>query len=167
MKFTDPKNPNTHQLGAKMRLHQQLPVVKGTVLWYAKAAVDNIGQYGSSLRNNYWRFPALQPSMPFIDDKAPKKVKKVKPVWTEDGYILFWTAPKGKDWKDTAVKYVVYCFAKGEKVNTGDASKIVAVTTQPFYKLPYNKGKEKYTYVVSALNRLQNESKAVKKKVKL
>ena len=35
------------------------------------------------------------------------------------------------------------------------------------YKLPYNFGKEKYTFVVTALDRLQNESKPVKIKVKL
>ena len=167
VKHPDPQNPNTHQLGAKMRLHQQLPAVKGTVLWYAKAAVDNVGQYGTSLRNTYWRYPALQPSMPFIDDKAPKKVTKVKPVWTEDGLVLFWTAPKGKDWNDKAEKYVVYRFAKGEAVNIKDPSKIVSITNQTFYKLPYNDGKERYTYVITALDRLQNESKAVKKKIKL
>ena len=167
VKYTDPQNPNSHQLAAKMRLHQQLPGVKGTVLWYAKAAVDNIGNYGTALRNTYWRMPALQPDMSFIDSKTPGKVRKVKPIWTEDGYILFWTEPKGKDWRDTATKYVVYRFAKGEKVNINDATKMVAITTNPFYKLPYDNGRQKYTYVVTALNRLQNESKIVKKKVKL
>ena len=167
VKYPDPQNANSHQLPAKMRLHRQLPAVKGTVLWYAKAAVDNVGNYGTALRNNYWRYPALQPSMPFISDKAPKKVTKVKPIWTSDGYVLFWTAPKGKDWQDEAVKYVVYRFAAGEKVDINDPSKIVAITATTYYKLPYNDGKQKYTYVVSALNRLQNESKVVKKKIKL
>jgi uncharacterized lipoprotein YddW (UPF0748 family) len=167
VKFTDPQDQHSHQLPAKMRLHQQLHGVKGTVLWYAKAAVDNTGNYGTALRTVYWRYPALQTSMPFISDKTPNKVSKVKPVWTQDGYILFWTAPKGKDWKDEAVKYVVYRFAKGESVDINDPSKIVAITQTPFYKLPYQDGKEKYTYVVTALNRLQNESKFVKKKVKL
>ena len=167
IKYPDPQNANSHQLPAKMRLHRQLPAVKGTVLWYAKAAVDNVGNYGTALRNNYWRYPALQPSMPFISDKAPKKVSKVKPIWTSDGYVLFWTAPKGKNWQDEAVKYVVYRFAAGEKVDINDPSKIVAITATTYYKLPYNDGKQKYTYVVSALNRLQNESKVVKKKIKL
>ncbi len=167
VKYSDPQNANSHQLPAKMRLHRQLPAVKGTVLWYAKAAVDNVGNYGTALRNNYWRYPALQPSMPFISDKAPKKVSKVKPIWTSDGYVLFWTAPKGKNWQDEAVKYVVYRFAAGEKVDINDPSKIVAITATTYYKLPYNDGKQKYTYVVSALNRLQNESKVVKKKIKL
>ena len=167
VKYPDPQNANSHQLPAKMRLHRQLPAVKGTVLWYAKAAVDNVGNYGTALRNNYWRYPALQPSMPFISDKAPKKVTKVKPIWTSDGYVLFWTAPKGQNWQDEAVKYVVYRFAAGEKVDINDPSKIVAITATTYYKLPYNDGKQKYTYVVSALNRLQNESKVVKKKIKL
>ena len=167
VKYSDPQNPNSHQLAAKMRLHQQLPGVRGTVLWYAKAAVDNVGNYGTALRNTYWRYPALQPDMSFIDSKTPGKVRKVKPVWTEDGYILFWTEPKAKDWRDTATKYVVYRFAKGEKINIDDASKMVAITNVPYYKLPYQDGRVKYTYVVTALNRLQNESKIVKKKVKL
>ncbi len=167
VKHSDPKNPNVHQLSAKMALHQQLPNVQGSVLWYAKAVVDNVGNYGTSLRQTYWRYPALQPAMPFIDDKAPKKVRKMKPIWTSDGYVLFWTAPKGDNWDDQAVKYVVYRFGAKEKIDTNDPSKICAITTQPFYKLPYVDGKEKWVYVVTALDRLQNESKAVKKKVKL
>ena len=166
-KAADKTNPQAHQQAAKMALHRQMPNVAGTVLWYAKAAVDNVGNYGSNLRNVYWKYPALQPSMPFIDGKAPKKVRKVKPIWTEDGYVLFWTAPKGDSWNDKAAKYVVYRFRKGDKLNTDDPSKIVAITTQPFYKLPYNNGKEKWVYAVTALDRLQNESKVVKKKVSL
>ncbi|MCH5309371.1 MAG: family 10 glycosylhydrolase [Prevotella sp.] len=167
VKFPDVKNPNVHQQAAKMALHRQLPYVKGTVLWYAKAAVDNVGNYGTNLRNVYWRYPALQPTMPFIDGKAPKKVRKVKPVWTEDGYVLFWTAPKGKGWKDEATKYVVYRFAPNEKPNLEDPSKIYAITGQTFLKLPYDNGKTRWVYHVTALDRLQNESKSVSKKVKL
>ena len=167
VKAADKTNPQAHQQAAKMALHRQMPNVAGTVLWYAKAAVDNVGNYGSNLRNVYWKYPALQPSMPFIDGKAPKKVRKVKPIWTEDGYVLFWTAPKGDSWNDKAAKYVVYRFRKGDKLNTDDPSKIVAITTQPFYKLPYNNGKEKWVYAVTALDRLQNESKVVKKKISL
>ena len=64
VKAADPRNPQSHQMPAKMRLHQENPGVQGTVLWYAKVAVDNIGKYGSNLRNVYWRYPALQPLMP-------------------------------------------------------------------------------------------------------
>ncbi len=167
VKNADLQNPQSHQMPAKYRLHDQMENVNGTVLWYAKAAVDNVGNYSTMLRNVYWKTPALQPLMPFIDDKALKKVRKVKDVWTSDGYILFWTAPKGEGWKDEAVKYVVYRFDKGEKINTEDVSKIVALTDKTFYKMPYDNGKTRYTYVVTALDRMHNESKAKKIKVKL
>ena len=161
-KKADLKNPNINQMPAKYRLHNEMNNVKGTVLWYAKAAVDNIGNYGMVLRNSYWKNPALQPEMPFIDDKAPKKVRKMKVINTEDGPVLFWTAPKGNGWKDEAVKYVVYRFGQGEQVNTNDPSKIVAITNNTFYNIKEN---GRAVYVVTALDRMSNESKGKKKRI--
>ena len=161
-KKADLKNPNINQMPAKYRLHNEMNNVKGTVLWYAKATVDNIGNYGMVLRNSYWKNPALQPEMPFIDDKAPKKVRKMKVINTEDGPVLFWTAPKGKGWKDEAVKYVVYRFGQGEQVNTNDPSKIVAITNNTFYNIKEN---GRAVYVVTALDRMSNESKGKKKRI--
>lgn len=167
VKFADLDNPNINQMPAKFALHQQQPYVQGTVLWYAKAAVDNVGNYGTMLRNNYWRYPALQPRMPFIDSKAPKKPKKLAVVWTADGPVLFWTNPKAKKWGDEVKKSVVYRFKKGEKINLDDPSKIVGITPETMLRLPYDGGKQQYTYVVTSLDRLSNESKGAKKKVRL
>lgn len=167
VKNVDPDNPNSHQMGAKFALHDKLLNVGGTVLWYAKAAVDDVGKYGTNLRKYYWRYPALQPKMPFIDDDAPKKPKKVKAKWTEYGYVLSWQPSKAKSWKDEVTKYVVYKFAPGESVNTEDASKIVMITSSTSLVMPYEDGTQKYTYVVTALDRMSNESAGVKKKVKL
>ena len=167
VKYTDPSNKNRHQLAAKMALHAELPRVQGTVLWYAKVTVDNIGNYGSSLRNNYWHTPALQPLMPHIDKKAPKAPRKLKVVRMDDGaQVLFWTAPKGKGWKDQAVKYVVYCFENGESIDIDNPLKIVKVTSDCLYTIPARL-QGRYTYVVTALDRMQNESKTAKLKVKL
>jgi hypothetical protein len=79
---------------------------------------------------------------------------------------MCWTAPKAKKWHDEATKYVVYRFNKGEKVNTDDPSKIVAVTTDTYIELPEQPHKTQHVYVVTALDRMQNESAIVKKKVK-
>lgn len=167
VKYSDPANANVNQMPAKFAMRSSMPNVQGAVLWYAKAAVDNVGNYGSMLRTKYWRYPALQPAMPFIDGKAPKKPKKVMPVWTPDGYMLFWTKPKAKKWHDEVVKYVVYRFAPGERVDLSDPRHIVAVTSSEMLKLPYADGSTAYTYVVTALDRMSNESKGVKKKVRL
>jgi hypothetical protein len=84
-----------------------------------------------------------------------------------DGPVLFWTAPKAKTEMDRACQYVIYRFVKGEKVNLEDPLKIIAITSQTFYNLPYRGGETKYRYVVTALDRLLNESKPVKTNVKL
>jgi uncharacterized lipoprotein YddW (UPF0748 family) len=167
VKYPDLTNKSQHQLAAKMALHAELPRIQGTVLWYAKAAVDNVGNYGTLLRNNYWRMPALQPLMPHIDKKAPKAPRKLKVVRMDDGeHVLFWMPPKGKGWQDEAASYVVYRFEKGEPINVDDPSKIVKVTTDCLYMIPAGQS-GRFMYVVTALDRMQNESKIAKKKVKL
>lgn len=163
----DPKNPSMNQLPRKMALERAYQTIGGSCQWPASAVVENAGKYRDALVQEYHKYPALVPVFDFMDDKAPGKVRKVKKVWTEDGYMLFWTAPKAKDEMDRAVQYVVYRFDDKEKVNIDDASYIVAVTRNNFYKLPYKDGKNKYRYVVTALDRLHNESKSVSKKVKL
>lgn len=163
----DPKNPSMNQLPRKMALERAYQTIGGSCQWPASAVVENAGKYRDALVQEYHKYPALVPVFDFMDDKAPSKVRKVKKVWTEDGYMLFWTPPKAKDEMDRAVQYVVYRFGDKEKVNIDDASHIVAVTRNNFYKLPYKDGKNKYRYVVTALDRLHNESKSVSKKVKL
>jgi hypothetical protein len=154
-------------MAEKFRLQRSLPNIAGSCMWYSAAVVRNEGGYASQLAYNYHATPALQPLMPFLDDKAPKKAKKLKDVWMPDGYYLFWTAPSAKNELDKAQNYVIYRFANKEKIDLNNPKNIVTITNKTMYKLPYQDGKTKYTYVVTALDRLQNESKAAKCKVKL
>ena len=163
----DKTNPQQHQLGAKMQLVRSLPSVGGACWWYSAALARNEGNIANALAGHYYSRPALQPLMPFIDDKAPGKPRKVKALWMPEGYYLFWTAPKARTAMDEARTYAIYRFAKGEKINIDDASHLVATTDKTFYALPYEDGSQRYTYVVTALDRLSNESKPVKEKVKL
>ena len=164
VKFADTTNPKSHQVYQKYDLQRSMPNVVGSCQWYAKACVDNPQNYTTVLRQRYHRTPALQPRMPWIDDKAPKKVRRLMPVWTTDGPVLFWRAPKAKDEMDRAIHYVVYRFAKGEKIDISKAENIVAITSDTFLKLNYTGGTNRYTFVVTALDRLNNESRPAKKR---
>ena len=168
IRYKDPENPNQDQVDLKFRLQREYQTITGSCQWPGGALTRDPGKYFTRLKENYHRYPALMPVFDFMDDEAPGKVRKVKTLWTEDGYMLFWTAPKDKgDEMQRAVQYVIYRFAKGEKVDIEDPSYIVAITRDNFYKLPYEDGKTKYKYVVTALDRLHNESKKVVKSVKL
>lgn len=163
----DPKNASINQLPRKMALQRAYQTIGGSCQWPASAVVENAGKYRDALIAEYHKYPALPPVFDFMDNEAPGKVRKMKPVWTADGYILFWTAPKYKEEMNRAVQYVVYRFDAKEKVNIDDPSYIVAITRDNFYKLPYENGKTKYRYVVTALDRLHNESRSKGKKIKL
>ena len=165
VKKADVNNPNINQMPAKFRLHKQMANVTGTVLWYAKAVVDNVGNYQNVLRNVYWKKPVLQPRFTYIDGKAPKKVRNLKLMSIDGDKILFWTKPKGNGWKEEAVKYVVYEFNANEKIDLEDASKIIGITNEQFFKIR-KKGEVRKMFIVTALDRMANESKPKKIKVK-
>lgn len=167
VKAADLENPQINQMPAKYRLQRTLRGVQGSCQWYSAAVVRNEGGYATALKQAYHRTPALQPRMPHLDNKPPKKPSHLKAMWMPDGYYLFWTAPKAKTEMDEAKNYVVYRFAPGQKMNLENADNIVCITREKMLKLPYHNGKTKYTYVVTALDRLQNESKGAKVKVKL
>jgi len=165
-KYSDVNYPSINQMPAKFALRENMENVQGAVLWYAKAVVDDIGNYGTALRQNYWRYPALPPEMPFLTKRTPKKVKSLKTITVDGKKVLCWSAPKGDGWETKAAKYVVYRFRKGERSNLSDPSKIVSITSQPFYEITNNSSRVHYYYMVTALNRIGNESKAKKKSVK-
>ncbi len=167
VKAADLKNPNLNQLPEKMRLQRTLPGVNGSCLWYSAAVANNVGNIASALQGQYHKYPALVPQMTFKDNEAPKKIKGAKVIWTDNGPVLVWIPRSDDDEMQRAVRFVVYRFQSGEKVNLKSSANIIAVTPNSFLKLPYDGSSQRYTYVVTALDRMWNESKAKKIKVKL
>ena len=164
VKEADPKDPSRHQQYAKYDLQRSLKNIQGSCQWYAAACVNNPGNYRTVLETHYHKYPALQPRMPFIDKKAPKKPSNPKVMETSAGKILMWTPPVAKKDMDKAMKYVIYAFDKKEKVNLDDPSKILSIVSHPSYRIDQDlKGK---TIVITSLDRLQNESKGKKIKFK-
>lgn len=162
----DLTNPNVHQLPRKMQLQRSYSSVQGLCLWDAASAANNVGRYRDYLEQIYHPKPALMPLSSFVDSKAPEKVKGIKRIETTDGDALVWlTGEDDGDPMNAPHRYVVYRFAQKEKIDLDDASHIVTITANPYYLLPA--GEEgKYVYVVTVLDRTQNESKGVKCKVK-
>ena len=92
----DPKNPSINQLPRKMALQRAYQTIGGSCQWPASAVIENAGKYRDALIAEYHKYPALPPVFDFMDNEAPGKVRKVKPIWTEDGYIFFGQHPSIK-----------------------------------------------------------------------
>ena len=157
-----------HQQQRKYELQRAESNISGSCFWDAASAANNLGGYRDFLADGYYRYPALMPQAPFIDAKSPAKVKGVSTVEDEDGTMLLWIVDEKrcKDVMNAPHRFVVYCFADGENVNLKNPAHIMAITEKRYFRVPQEM-KGEYVFVVTALDRLQNESKGVKCKVKL
>ena len=167
VKAKDVDSATGNQQAQKYRLQRAQGNVLGSCFWDAASAANNVNGYRDYLANGMFRYPALMPLYGFIDNKAPSKVDGVRLIQENGANVLVWLSGKKEDQDvmDAPYRYVVYCFAKGEKVDLDNPGNILTITSRTFYKLP--KGMEgKYTFVVTVLDRMQNESKGYKCKAK-
>lgn len=167
VKYKDVNNPERDQMNAKYNLHLKNKNVKGTVLWYSRVAVDNVGNYGSRLKGTYWKTPAKQPLYPSLSKNAPDAVYKPKCKKIDGKQVIIWLEYEESEWDKVPTKYAVYRFDYKETPDFSDESHIVGYTTKPYYVIPNCEDckngvhrkhkKQKYAYYVTALNRLDSE----------
>lgn len=158
---------DTNQLNEKIYKARAYPQVSGFSMWPAYSLLDNYNNVANELSNQYFEYPSLIPAYTHMYDKHPKKVRNLKTEYTPSAHLLKWTSNHRPDDPITAQYYVVYRFEKGEHVDIDNAEKIVAITRDTQYQLPYEGSKNKYVYVVTSVDRFHNESKPEKKKVKI
>ncbi|MGV3547178.1 MAG: fibronectin type III domain-containing protein [Pedobacter sp.] len=98
--------------------------------------------------------------MPWIDDVVPNEPQNLTADAQADGIHIKWTKPlRAKD-GETASGYVVYRFEEGEKIDVLNAKNIVRIAFNDytfFLDTGVEKGK-RYSYLVTALDRIKNES---------
>jgi len=153
------------QLTRKMFYERVLPNVHGNCFWPANEILWNNGGISDSLKSNYHRYPALIPAYSHMHDRSPKEVNKLKAEWTAEGFFLHWKANQSQSNPELASYFVIYRFGDREPVNLEDPSKIVTITRDTKYLLPYQRGTKKYRYVVTAVDRFHNESPKGKSKM--
>lgn len=156
-----------NELNIKIDQTRLNPMVHGNCYWYGYQILDNFENVADVLKNDLHRNKALVPAYTHQHNKKPKRVKKIKQIFTEDMHFLTWEHNRELNYPESAQKFVIYCFKKGEKVDVGKAENIVSVTPDNFFVLPYEGKKNSYTYVITSLDAFNNESKGVKIKVKL
>lgn len=160
----DPINSSQSQLPRKMNLMRSYEQIDGLCWWYGYQIENNEFRIADNLKTNYHSAPALIPAYTHLHKKTPKDVKSLKAGWTKNGYVLHWKHNGKIDNPETGHYFVVYRFNNKEKINLNNPQKIVAVTGDTQYFLPYDKGKVKYKYVVTSVDRFHNESKKGKSK---
>ena len=145
------KNPT--QLDHKIRLTRELPNIQGNCWWPGYAITSDYKGVADSLANNQQSTIALVPAYTWIDSIAPDEVSHLE----FDGDRLTWKAPITDDVMQQAKAFVVYKFGKKEECDLNNPKAICCVTYEPYYVVPDEHGK--FKYVVTVLDRVNNESK--------
>lgn len=156
-----------NELDTKIRQSREMSFVSGNCYWYGYLILDDFYNVVNTFKTSTHRAKALIPAYSHLHKGRPDKVKKLTEVFTEDMHFLTWEHTKQPRNPETAQQFVIYRFRAGEKVDVNRAENIVAVTPDNFFVLPYEGGKNRYTFAVSALDAFKNEGKAVKIKVRL
>ncbi|WP_219467222.1 glycoside hydrolase family 10 protein, partial [Nonomuraea rhizosphaerae] len=135
------------ELSAHLTINREHPQVDGDVYFSAKQLLTNpLGAIDRVAKDHYSR-PALLPLIKGRGGDAPAKPAGAKAA----GTVVSWTA------SPDARAYAVYQVPKsGQDCQGTDSRSLVAVVTSPTFT-----AKAAGTYLVTSLDRLQNESKPV------
>ncbi len=147
---------NPDEIPAQIDLIRTLPNLQGSCFFSSKSMVNNPLGVVEILRNTYYRYPALVPRMSWLEGKilATPEIKEIRN--SPAGIVLDWNIDKN------AAYYIIYRFRGRKAGDIDDATNVLAIVhrTTPFYTDATARPGlfRKYTYLITALDRLWNES---------
>jgi len=144
----------------QIRYMRQNNRIQGSVFFSSKSLSTVAKGLADSLQHDLYKYPALPPQMPWLDEVVPNAPREFSAEVVTGGVQLKWTAPLKAPDGETASGYVIYRFDEGEKIGVLNPKNILRISFEDFtFFLDTNveKGK-RYNYLVTSLDRLKNES---------
>lgn len=158
---TDWQNPD--EIGNQLKFNAQYKDIKGSSFFSLKHL--RLNKFGATdiIRSQYFNVKALVPAMPWLDNNAPKAAVSVAAVAKDKSVELTWKDNANND----AAYYVVYRFEGDKLGDTENPKNIVTTIRRNGAQVEFKHLDDKvdatktYTYAVTAVDRLHNESKAI------
>ena len=156
-----PGRKTESQLQRKMLLASNSPSVNGSIWWPGYLIPKNPKGFTDSITHYYDRI-ALPPAYEACDSKPALPILSSTIRYTAQGALLSWKAFQATEASKQAVYYCIYSFAKDEKPNIDDVSKLLKVQRGASFLISAEELKKKRKYVITSLDRMNNESKPAK-----
>ena len=143
----------------QIKYNRNFDEVAGSMYFSAKWFAENPLGFTDRLRDDLYRYPALVPTMPWLDNKAPSAPVGLTAHNGQEGVKLNWRS------KDDETYYAIYRFTDKEARDIQNPANIVKLirkqkgSVQSYVDTTVLE-KGKYRYVVTAVDRLHNESTA-------
>lgn len=151
------------QLVRQIQLIRQIPQLGGSAFYSSVHFNRDLYGFEKTLQDKLYHYPALIPTMPWIDNKVPESPEHFR----KRGNKLKWKPAKAENEMDKSVSYVVYLNPAGQKFDAKKAENIFTITRNKsiIFKPNSRKLRRKYEIRISALDRLHNESEISTAKV--
>lgn len=147
------------QIGKQIRLNRQLSQIKGSAYFSSKSFKGNPLGLTDSLKTNLYKTVAIAPAWSVTTSSVDRQYP-ITFIGRENGIQLMWQADEHPGELSNHARYVVYRFSKNELVDLNSSKNIIALLpTETVYFDASAKRRKKYTYVVTSLDRFNQESK--------
>jgi len=150
------------ELGDQIRLNRNTENVRGSVFFSAKSITNNWSGLADSMKNDWYKYPALPPKMSWKDNIPPLAPQNLFLFSDSSGVYVNWEKPEAASDGEFPYYYLVYRFDEDEEINISDPRKIIqkVLNGETIYldKEKLIDGGE-YYYVVTSVDKLHNESK--------
>jgi hypothetical protein len=152
-----------NELPNQIQFLRKYPQVQGSAFFSSRTFDSNPNGWSDSLRNNYYKYPAIIPPMPWIDSAKPGN-----PVLIIDSKSRFYTTSidlyfREKEHNDLINRYVIYQFNDPENLNKNDPKNIkeIILSGNNFYHFIFDNipsSQNKVVIAATALTKTNNES---------
>lgn len=155
---------NPTQMPTQIRLIRANSKIQGSVFYNTNTLNKNLLGFRDSLITKLYKTPSLMPTMPWKDASAPNAPQNLSASLSNTGLQLKWNKASTSTSEFEKIRgYVVYRFANNEAIDISKAEAIRAIVykdTTAFFDTDISSQALRYTYIITALDRLHNESNA-------
>ena len=130
----------------------------GDIWFRASTLLSNSGGFSHQLRQRRYNTPAMVPTMPWLDSIPPNRPRNFSCQYTDEAVVLSWRQPTPASDLEVANYYVVYRFEAGQEYNLEDPTHILSLRKEKYYVDTEIEIGKNYVYVVTAVDRMHNES---------
>jgi len=145
----------------EIKLLRNNPRVQGSVFFSSASLLHDPLGFTDSLRLNYYKHPALPPVMLWLDSIPPNVPLNFTATRLQGNRVqLKWDTPLLAKDKEPVYGYVIYRFEGTEKISVDNAKNILHIqynADKQYIDTAIERGKT-YLYVITAIDRLKNES---------
>jgi uncharacterized lipoprotein YddW (UPF0748 family) len=155
---------NKNELPNQIKRLREFSTIQGSVYFSSKSFSRNPNGWSDSLRNNYYKYPAIPPPMPWIDSIKPDRpvllYDSSKPTFYTNSVDLYFRQIEANDMIN---RYVIYQFNDLKNIDKDDPKNIkeIIIAGNNFYQFDLQNipaSQNKLVIAATSLTSTNNES---------